>query len=189
MKNVFLFCTRIWVYLTELPVIFLLLVAVRYNEGSKELFKLYPLIIFLSLAIIFIAVYFFRMITVNREEIRYHGLFSSKDSALITKGKTLRIAFLGKGSLRLELYGDAGESPAFEWMRQEDVVHREICVFRGTALGGAATVSKILDLFGAPYDLPTESDGTLYEDENIRVFSEMGSIGRVVGINFKTTLL
>lgn len=189
MKNVFLFCTKLWVYLTEVPVLILLSIALRYNEGSKELFKLYPLIIFLSLAVIFIAVYFFRAITVSREEIRYHGLFSSRDSALITKNKTLRVTVLAKGGLRLELYGDAGETPAFEWMRQEDVIHREICFFRGRSLGRAGTVSKISALFGVPEDLDPTAEGFTYEDENISVLTEKKDAGTVVAIKFKTTLL
>ena len=94
MKNVYLFCTRIAVYLTELPVLILLWTAMRYNDRSEEIFKLYPLIVILSLAVIFILVYFFRLISVSRDEIRYLGIFSSRDSALITEGKTLVIKLL-----------------------------------------------------------------------------------------------
>lgn len=167
----------------------LLAIAVRYNESSKALFKLYPLIAFLSLAIIFIAVYFFRAITVSREEIRYHGLFSSKDSALITKNKTLSLTLIGAKRISVELLGDAGETPAFEWMRQDDVVHREICLFRGKAIGGVGTVSKILVLFGMPEDADFKSDGFRFEDDNVEIFAENSDLGRTMKIHFKTTIL
>ena len=189
MKSIFLFCTKLRFYLTELPVIILLAIALRCNESSTEPLKLYPLITVLSLAIVFIAVYFFRAITLTHEEIRYHGLFSSKDSALITKDKTLRITVLGKRRLRLELFGDAGESPAFEWMRQEDVVHREICLFRGKAIGGMGTVSRILRNFGMESELDPTALGVLFEDDDVIISSEGSDSAGCYGIKFKRTIL
>jgi hypothetical protein len=189
MKNIFLFCSKLWVYLTELPVIFMLVIAVRYNESSEELLKLYPLITFLSLVIIFIAVYFFRVISVSAEEIRYHGLFSSKDSALITKDKTLYVTLISGHRLKLELFGDAGEEPAFEWMREEDVVHRDISLFRGKAIGGEATAERVLKYFGMPEGAPFGEVGYRFETDDVIIATDERDEGKTFSAKFKTTVL
>ena len=191
MKNVYLFCTKIAVYLTELPVLILLWTAMRYNDRSEEVFKLYPLIFILSFAVIFILVYFFRMISVSRDEIRYLGIFSSRDSALITEGKTLVVKLLKHRKIRIELYDDAAREPAFEWMKAEDAVHRDVCVFRGKALGGSASAIDILALFSVPHDTAKRiaAGDAEYEDENLSVVSEKENGSTEFKIKFKTTLI
>jgi len=162
MKSVFLFCTKWWVYLTELPLIFLLALAIRYHSLSTELLKFFPLEILLSLLIIFIAVYFFRVISVSGEEIRIHGLFSSKDHAFITEGKTLVISLLPGHNLKLELYGEIGDTPIFDWMKSTDYLNRDICIFRGHAVGGKGSLKRILTYFGISSN---EVDGILENDD------------------------
>lgn len=191
MKNVYLFCTRIAVYLTELPVLILLWSAMKFNSESEEVFKLYPLIVILSFAVIFIMVYFFRLISVSRDEVRYIGAFSSRDRAFITEGKTLVLTLRRHRQIRIELYEDAASEPAFEWMKAEDVVHRDICIFRGRAIGGRGSVQDVLELFSVPQNLTKDiacANGG-YEDENIAVLSEAIDEDIRIKISFKTTLI
>ena len=56
MRGIAFFSSRLWVYLTELPIILLLVVAVRNNAAADNVGKLYPLIILLGAAIVFIAI-------------------------------------------------------------------------------------------------------------------------------------
>ena len=147
MKSIFLFCSNPLVYLTELPVILMLFITLQYHDKSTDLFKFYPLEIFLCLAIIFIAVYFFRVISISTDEIRYHGLFSSRDRAFIEKNKTLVLTLLPSHRIKTELYGGMGDEPVFDWMKKEEAIERDICYFRGKAMGGKRTAVKILRYF------------------------------------------
>ena len=191
MKSIYLLSTKLWVYLTEIPVLILLWVSISSNHLSQDMFKYYPLIIFLSFAVIFIVVYFFSVISINYDEIRYHGLFSSKDSAFITENKSLVIRIKPKRNLDIELYGDAGVEPAFDWMKAEDIKHRDICLFRGKANGSSGTAKRILKYFKLP-ELEIEnalSDGFSYEDDSIRVNSGYKNEIFEIKLKFKVTIV
>ena len=152
MKSIYLLSTKLWVYLTEIPVLILLWVAISYNSFSEDIFKYYPLIVFLCLAVIFIMVYFFRMISITNDEIRYHGIFSSKDSAFIKENRSLVLRLKPGRNIGIELYGDAGVEPPFDWMKAEDAIHRDVCLFRGRANGNEKTARRILKFFSLPED-------------------------------------
>ena len=191
MKSIFLFCSRLWVYLTEIPVIIMLWVTISYNSESEDVLKFYPLIVFLSAAIVFIFVYFFRLISISNDEIRYHGLFSSRDSAFINEGKTLYVEVSRGKRLRVKLLEDAGKEPAFEWMKAEDVIHRDICVFRGKAIGGVRTARKIAEFYGVPKDTSASvmQNGFSYEDGQISVSTVNDGEVATVSIKFLKTIL
>ena len=191
MKSIYVLSTRLWVYLTEIPVLILLWISISSNHLSNDVLKYYPLIVFLSLAAIFIMVYFFSVISINSDEIRYHGLFSSKDSAFITEKKSLVMRIKPRRRIDLELYGDAGEEPAFDWMKAEDVLHRDICLFRGRANGSYGTVKRILKYFKLP---ETElanafTDEFTYEDDAIRVNSCRKNEVLEITLSFKITIV
>jgi len=145
MKNIVLFSTRARMYLTEIPQIILLLIAVRFNDKVDSFLKLYPLIILMCGCIIFTAVYFYRAVTISFEEIRCVGIFSSHDKAIINKDKTLVITLLPKKKLKLELFGDGGDSPTFEWLRSDGPT--KINLFREKAYGTKKDVKKLLSYF------------------------------------------
>ena len=192
MKSIYLLSTRLWVYLTEIPVLIMLGVSISTNHLSNDIFKYYPLIIFLSFTVIFIMVYFFSVISINYEEIRYHGLFSSKDSAFITANKSLIIKIKPRRKLNIELYEDAGSEPAFEWMKAEDVIHREICIFRGKANGSHKTAGKILKYFGLDEEKLTDAttkNGYYHEDDIIKVTSCAKNEVFEITLKFKTTTI
>lgn len=191
MKSIYLFCTKLWFYLTELPVITLLWIAIKYNSESEDLFGFYPLIIFLFGVAIFIAVYFFRMISISTDEIRYHGLFSSRDREFIKADRTLVLKICKGGNLRITLFGDAGAEPPFDWMKPEDVQYREICLFRGRALGGGRTVRKIAKYFSVDEsELPRLlDDDFVFENDTVSVHTETVEGIKTVKISFKVTII
>ena len=191
MKSIYLLSTKLWVYLTEIPVLILLWVAISSNHLSNDIFKYYPLIIFLCLAVIFIMVYFFRMISISTDEIRYHGLFSSRDSAFIKENRTLVIKLKPNRNIGLELYGDAGVEPPFDWMKSEDAIHRDICLFRGRANGGAGTARRILRYFGVPEDKleGIAEEGFYFEDDTVRVDAYRKNEISEIHLKFKVTVV
>ena len=149
MKKNYLFCTRIKFYLIELPLVALLVLTCAYNSTSEHVFKLYPLIVFLSLGIIFIFIYFFRVISLSFEEVRYHGLFSSRDHAPINKDKELIFTLEKKRRLRVELFGNDGKAPELDWIKEgESYTPMDIYLFRGKAIAGKGRVKRILKYYG-----------------------------------------
>ena len=148
MKKKFLFCTRMRVYLTELPLILLFTITLHYNKYSEEVMKLYPLLVFVGAAMLFILVYFFRAISISFEEIRYHGLYSSRDHAEINEGKEIIITSYGKRRIRVELFGNDGRPPELSWISEENYTPVDIYLFRGKAIGGKRTVKSLLKYFG-----------------------------------------
>lgn len=191
MKSIYLFCTKPWVYLTEIPVLVIFWLATSLNHKSDHPLKFYPLIFVSGFFIIFIMVYFFRYISINNDEIRQHGLFSSKDSALISENKTLVINVRPRFNTKLELYTDAGEEPAFDWMKSTDVIHRDICIFRGRVFGARGSAKKILKHFTVPTDaidsiVKTDSS---YENDAVKVTSVTENENLKISIKFKITII
>ena len=149
MKKKYLFCTRLRVYLIELPVIVLFAITLHYNKYSEELAKFYPLLIFLAAAMIFIFVYFFRAISISFEEIRYHGLYSSRDHAEINEGKELILTLQEKRRIRIELFGNDGKPPELSWVKDDQsYTPVDIYLFRGKAIGGKRSIKSLLRYFG-----------------------------------------
>ena len=147
MKKIYLFCTRLFAFWVELPLALIFAVSIIYNPHSENTFKLYPLIILSLGAIIFFAIYFFRVIEISYAEIRYIGRFTSRDSAMINEGKTLVLTLAGLGKVDIELRGNDGPSElnlAFD-DEEEEMEYR---LFRGHAFGGMGTVKRILSYFG-----------------------------------------
>ena len=98
-----------------------------------------------------VSLYFFRFILISYDEIRYIGLFSSRDSAVINKDKTIIIRFLSYGRLKISLFGTDGKAPALDWAQSdENYTPVEIFLFRGKAVGGKRCVKRILKYFSVP---------------------------------------
>ena len=171
MKGIFLFCTKLKVYLIEMPLIIMMCMAIHYNSNSTELFKFYPLIIMLGLGIAFIAVYFFRGVYITTDEISDVGIFSSRESELLKKDMTLALTLRTKGRLNVDIWAHSDE-PAFDWMKKEDDLTRDVRIYHTVALGGKKTVARILSLFGVDEVLAFEfagKDDVDFNDQKIRV--------------------
>ena len=175
MKSIFLFCTRLYIFLIEIPPMVLLALTISIHEKSEEVWGFYPLEIFLGLAILFIMVYFFRAVTITYDEIRMHGVFSSKDKLLFKKGHTLVIGILPKKKLRLEVYGNLGGDKVYDWLSADEGQNHEISLFRERAVGNEKTVASILSYFGVTEEAlegAFDREGEIFKDEFIEVSTE-----------------
>ncbi len=146
-KKTYLFCTKLRMFLSEIPLSVLLTLSIIYNNEVDGLLKLWPLIIALSCFMIFIFIYFFRLISISTEEIRAHGLFSSKESRTIEKDKTIVLTVRSKNRLRVELFGKDSK-PMFDWIKEEDAEPEFVNLFSEKAVGGIGSVKKVLAYFG-----------------------------------------
>lgn len=192
MKKKYLFCTRLRVYLTELPLIILFAITLRYNKYSDELIKFYPLMIFLCASMIFIFIYFFRMISISFSEVRYHGLYSSRDSAEINEGKEIIITMLAGRRIRVELFGNDNKPPELSWITEdENYKPLDIYLFRGKAYGTKRNVISILKYFGVDEnDIPLvfESESYSADYEYVSLVSTMNEDKTEIRLKMKQTV-
>jgi len=146
-KSVYLSCTRLYVFWVEIPLMILLGGAIHYNNITETVFKLYPLIVVMSLGIIFVPVFFFRFVKVSYDEIRYIGLFSSRDQAVINEGKTLKLRLMKAGEVRIYLLGNDDDTTGLDWLH-DDEKPSEITLFRGHCYGGKSAIGSVLLYYG-----------------------------------------
>ena len=190
MKSIYFLATKLKVYIIELPLIALLVFAIIYNKHSKELLKFYPLQIALSLGIVFIFIYFLRLVRLNTDEVRCIGLFSSKDRASLKKGRRLVLTLRKGRKLRIEVFAK-GEAPLLDWVNPEDYTDSEINVFRTKAVGGAGSAKKLLKYFDIPSDDFEEilnSESFEKEYEAINLTSKLSENGQEISLKFTETL-
>ena len=110
---------------------------------------------------------------------------------MISENKTLVVILRPRFNAKLELYADAGEEPAFDWMKATDVLHRDICIFRSRIFGGKATAKKILKYFTLSSEEAsaiTKVDGT-YENDAVKVTSVTENENFKISIKFKITII
>lgn len=189
-KSIYLFCTRLWYYLTALPLAVILVFAIIYNSGAKNLLKLYPLIVITALGICFIFIYFFRAVKLSGDRIRKLGLFSGRDSALIVEGRELAITLERRKRAKIELFGH-DEAPALDWIDEERYKDMSVNLFRARVKGGKRAVKKIVSLFGATKDEAARLlESRSYECENdaVRISASESESIRTVRIAFKATI-
>ena len=187
MKKIYLLAIRWWVFLLNLPFAFLLGVSIGYNSYSEHLFKLYPLIIFLILFIVFLNIYFFRVIEISYDAIKYHGLFSSRDSSNITLGNTLKLTRERFGKWKIVLHGHDGCHADFDWITDEDaeLPPQDITLFRGRLYCGSGDVKRILRYFGvgkSDFSKIFKSEGYSATYENVTVSTLKTDVGFEIDI-------
>ena len=190
MKTLYLFCTKLRMYLSEIPLILLFTVVYHYNGYHDGLLKFYPLMVVIGLTMLFILLYFFRMISLSFDEVRDHGLFSSRDRAILNKDKKLVIEVHPHRILRVYVYGLDGGVPELPWTGGEDYVQEDLCLFRGKALGGLSTVRRILTFYGADKETADAllSGDTCAENDLVAFDSRVGGDFPTFRITFKVTL-
>ena len=148
MRSLILFSTKLWYFLAEIPLIFLFVLAIMKNGGSSHPLKLIPLIIITGAGIIFVFLYYARGIIISYSEVRHIGLFSERDKAMINEGKTLILTLRKRGNMRVVLFGNNGEAPLFPNNEEgEEDKPVDFNLFKGLALGRAATLKRILRFF------------------------------------------
>ncbi len=147
MKKISIFCTGPLMYLTELPVLYLLYLSIKHNGGVETPFKLYPLIIALIGLAVFMFVYLYRVISISYDTVKITGHYSSKDKAVINEGKTLVLTLLPKSKIKVELFGCDEPLPELDWAKNEERENIEINLFRERAFGGEGSVRRVLRFF------------------------------------------
>lgn len=147
MKKISLLSTALPMYLTELPVIYLLYVAIKYNKNVEGPFKLYPLILGLIGIAVFIFIYLFRVVVISYDTIKSIGPFSSKEKALIVEGKTLVFTIVKHRRTKVELFGVDEQPPMLDWAVDKDYTKIEVNLYRDRLPGGGRAVRKALKYF------------------------------------------
>ena len=193
MKPIYIFASRLRAFWVLIPMSIVLTLALKYNGASNHWVKLYPLIIFSIGAIVFTFVYLFRFIAISYGEIKYIGKFTSRDSAVISEGKTLTVELMEKRRISIRLYGNEGYNPEIKWLTNEDGEAGDICLFRSTAYGGGRIAENILCYFGIDANEDTEAivygEGEFskpYENVSVTALCENGH--RVIKIRFDKTV-
>ena len=190
MKSLFLFSTKVQYFLGEIPVIGLLIASILKNEDSKTALKLYPLIIGSAAAAIFIALYFFRAVTISYSEIKHIGLFSRREKAMINAGKTLIINEMKRGKIKVVLFGNNGLPPIYSDPETEEVKPVDIHLFDGKVLGKSYTAKRILRFFSLS---PDEAEALWNTDTEItldflKATSTTSETGREISLYFTKTV-
>ena len=103
MKSIYIYASRLRSFWVLIPMSVILGIAIRFNESSDDVLKLYPLITISVIGIIFSLVYLFRFIAISYSEIKYIGRFTSRDSATINAEKTLVIELWEKNRVNIRL--------------------------------------------------------------------------------------
>ena len=188
-KGLFLFRTNPLLYLSEIPPIFLLIVAIMHNGASKAVLKLFPLIFLMIAVIIFIFIFLFRGVYLRYDEIKDVGRFTNRDKVIIKKDQTLVIKKEKHGRLKLELYGDHGLPPIYSWTKNEK--REDIRLYRGAARGGGGTIKKILKYFGvseSDCEAILKSDEFEGEYQSVNISSLVCDGVKTVKIKFTETI-
>ncbi len=188
--GILLNCTRFRVYLCQLPLIILLMIAIKQNNNVDTLLKLYPLITLLILGMIFIFVYFFRLVRIRYDEIRSIGIFSGRERSIIKKDRTLEFTLWQKNKMIVELSGK-NEAPALDWIEPEDYKDLNVNLYRMKTVGSERTLRNALLYFGIPKEdhekIFTENLITLEYDE-ITLVSKIEKENRKIALTFKESI-
>ena len=190
MKSIYFLATKLRIYLIELPLIAILIFAIIYNKHSTGLFKFYPLIIALCLGILFIFIYFLRLVKISTDEIRCLGLFSSKDRTALKKDRRLVLTLKKGKRLLVEVFG-IGEAPLLDWVDPEEYTDSELNVFRAKAGGGERQAKKMLRYFDIPEeDFKKILDSECFEKEYeaISLSAKVGEKGKEISLRFTETI-
>ncbi len=188
MKSIFLISTKAAMYLTELPIIFLMAVAIYFNDGAEGWAKLYPLIIACGAIIVFIFIFLLRAVIISFEEVRSYGPFSSKDRAVISKGKVLTLTLKKRRKIKVELFG-YDDAPMLDWAKNQGARYANL--YRDVAIGSTGSIRKILSFFGfdkEQINALTKGENTSVQIYGIIAKSATDNGERVYSLEFTETL-
>ena len=193
MKKLYFLCTKPWIYLSEIPLIILLVLAIIFNPTADGVWKLYPLIITLIIGIIFILVYFFKVLILSQDELEIFSVFTERDSATLNLGKTIIMGKISPTRIKVCVFGNDGKPPQFDFIPEgADYTPVDIFLLRSKVLGGNGALVRIMNYFDVPADSAkklTEDDGD-YEDEILRLTSVKDAVTgyQEIKLTFKKTL-
>lgn len=147
-KFLLFFSTKIWMYLTEIPLILLLILTIANINGGSSSFRLYPLAVACGVGIAVIFLYFMRAVTLSKEEVRRHGLFTDRERILLTEGQTIACTLLPHRKFIIEVNGQSDPATGLDWLSSETDEY-EINLFRAKAIGTLSSVRRLLRFYGA----------------------------------------
>ena len=176
--------------LVSIPLLFIFVSAIRMNDAVQTFGKLYPLIIFSGLAVVFTFVFFFRPVILSHDEIKSIGPFSSRDKAIINMDKTLILTERGSGLISIDLFGNDGMNADLDWLKGENVLH-DTYLFKSKVVGGVHTMKKILLFFGADEALADEilsADAIERETYGMQISSSKIEENKEIRIKFTANL-
>lgn len=189
MKSLFLFCTKPWLYLSEIPPITLLVLAIAYNDVSDAVGALIPLILLMIFFIVFFFVFLFRAVIIKPDEIRKIGAFTDRDKVIVKKDMTLVLTLLRRGRIRIELFGTNDSTPVYPWLANSPT--HELCTFRARVNGKKRVAKKILSY----YSVETEHFDEIFsandferELSDVKISASTSEDGRKIGIRFLKTI-
>ena len=67
---------------------------------------------------------------------------------MIDEGKTLILKEMGRGRVKITLFGNDGVLPGFSWAESTGEAPRDISLFRGKTIGGRRSIIRIMKYFG-----------------------------------------
>lgn len=143
-KSLYFLSSRLWYFLTEIPLVLLLAVTLHHHDSSQDLLKFYPLEILTVAAMVAVFLFFFRTVTVRMDEVRRFSSFGERDGHTIEEGEELVLLFDNKGYLQLTVEGE-DVPPDFAWCQSEK---RRRVLFRARITFPRISASAILSLYG-----------------------------------------
>lgn len=170
MKKIFVFSTRLWYFISLIPVLSMLALVISVHDTAPTIVKYYPLEIALAALAVLIILFFFRAVLISKDEIRQLGRFTPREKAFIEEGKTLVFTLAEKKRMTIELFEASDGAPALPWAA---TVAGEINLFRARAIGDARTVRRVLCLFGV---CASDADALLAQPPKKEVFFDNISV-------------
>lgn len=190
MKKVFLYSWKVGFFIIEFFLISFLSLIIFVDSTAKERL-LIPLSCLVSLLVIFVAVYFFKGISISYSKVNCVGIFSTRYSAILKDERTLTFTLLGFKIMRVEVFGYNTDGDAsYPWLKED--APTVINLFRADTTGNKKTVKKLLTYFEADesaIDAILANDECTVECEKITVSSSKNALDQnVYSIYFKETL-
>lgn len=170
-KRLYLSSTKWGFFLLELPLIAWFVLALRANASATGALRYYPMLVAVGGIIVFVFLFFLRLVQCSYDEIRTVGRFSTRDRVILREGKTLTLTLRTHGYVGIDVYGHDGEVAALEWLRDSEPT--DIRQLHTRAVGGAARLLRILAFYKIEgYD----ADALLHSAEPYRFSCEVAEL-------------
>lgn len=187
--SLFLFSTKTWMFLSEIPPVSLFVLCIIYNKHSSLAGGLIPLMILMAALSVFFFIFLFRAVKLTPYEIRHIGRFTPRDRVSLEKDMTLTLTLKKHGHIKIEVYGDSGSAPVYPWLKNSPT--HEIRLFNAKIVGRSGKAKKILSFLGAPpstYSALLGNEEVEFETMTLALSASSTDDGRRINIRFLETL-
>lgn len=181
MKTRFFLCTRLWYFLTEIPLILLLCITIANHDSSTELLKLYPLEIVTACGMALTFLYFFRTATLTPLAIKKFGVFSEREEHSFSVGERLVLLLDERGYLHITVEGE-DDAPTLSWCKSD---RRHRTLFRTRVIFAHSSAASVLSLFllnHAEADAALSAGDYHYQNESVSIIGEDTEHGRKISL-------